>query len=123
MEEKRVDNRITKKYYKIREVADIIGVPQSTLRYWEKEFNSLNPRRSAHNQRYYTPADLEVLQIIYFLLYTKGLKVEAAKEQLRINKKNISKKLNVINKLKEVKEELIHLKSALDLRGNKLGII
>ena len=123
MEEKRVDNRITKKYYKIREAADIIGVPQSTLRYWEKEFNSLNPRRSTHNQRYYTHADLEVLQIIYFLLYTKGLKVEAAKEQLRINKKNISKKLNVINKLKEVKEELIHLKSALDLRGNKLGII
>ena len=59
---------LDKDYYKIKDVAELIGVPQSTLRYWEKEFPECSPRRSATNIRYYTPADIETLRIIHFLL-------------------------------------------------------
>ena len=117
-----MDSRFTKKYYKISEAGEIIGVPLSTLRFWEREFDELNPRRSASNQRYYTPGDLEMLEIIYFLLYVKGMKIETAKEYLKHNKKNIAKKIETINKLKEVREELELMLKSLNLRGQKLGI-
>ena len=115
-----MDTRLTKRYYKIREAEEIIGVPQSTLRYWEKEFPDLKPRRSASNQRFYSPQDLELLEIIHYLLYIKGMKIDAAKEQIRINKKNVSKKVNVIEKLKEVREDLEVLLKALNLREQNL---
>ena len=113
-----MDNRFTKNNYKIKEASEIIGVPQSTLRYWEQEFKELNPRRSAHNQRYYSPQDMELLQIIRFLLHTKGLKVDAAKEYLSHNRHNLSKKLEVIEKLERVKSELQLLLRSLNLRSN-----
>lgn len=50
--------QLGKQYYKIKDVAEMLGVQQSTLRFWEKEFDCLNPRRSASNVRYYTPADI-----------------------------------------------------------------
>lgn len=116
-----MDPRLTKSYYKMREASEIIGVPQSTLRYWEKEFPELQPRRSASNQRYYTPSDLEILQIIHYLLHVKGMKIESAKEQMKHNKKNVSKKLKIIDKLKTVREDLNTLLHALNLREQKLS--
>ena len=115
-----MDTRLTKSYYKMREASEIIGVPQSTLRYWEKEFSELKPRRSASNQRTYSPSDLEILQIIHYLLHIKGLKIEAAKEQLKVNRKNISKKLNILEKLNSVREDLELLLHSLNLREQKL---
>ena len=120
LKEGRIDTRLTKSYYKMREAAEIIGVPQSTLRYWEKEFSDLKPRRSASNQRTYSPADLEMLQIIHYLLHIKGMKIEAAKEQMRVNKNNISKKLKVVEKLKAVREDLEILLHSLNLREQKI---
>lgn len=117
-----MDTRFTKRYYNIGEASDIIGVPQSTLRFWEKEFLELRPRRSAGNRRYYSPSDMELLEIIYYILYTKGMKIEIAREHLRHNRKNVSKKLKIIEKLKEVREELEFILNSLNLRGDKLGI-
>lgn len=95
-----------KKYYKIRDVAEFIGVPLSTIRYWEQEFAELSPRRSSKGIRYYTPADIELLRIIHYLLKTKGLRTDAAKIQMKINRKNISKKLKVLDELAEIRSEL-----------------
>ena len=111
-----MDSRFTKSYYKIKEVAEFIDVPQSTLRFWEQEFAVLKPRRSAAGQRYYTPVDIETLEIIKFLVHTKGLKIEAAKEELKHNKKNISRKDQVVDKLKRVREDLEVLLHSLNLR-------
>lgn len=106
----------SKSFYKIKEVAEIIGVPQTTLRFWEKEFPELSPKRSLHNQRVYSPRDLELLQIIHFLLYTKGLKLDAAKECLHRNRDNISKKMEVISQLTKVRDDLELLLKSLNLR-------
>ena len=107
---------LDKDYYKIKDVAELIGVPQSTLRYWEKEFPECSPRRSATNIRYYTPADIETLRIIHFLLKVRGLKFEAAKEQLRVNRHNVSRRMEVIDRLGQVREELVNLRKALNIR-------
>ena len=115
-----MNNRHTKKHYKIREVAEIIGVAATTLRYWEQEFTELSPARTLHNQRNYTPEDLELLQIIHYLLHTKGLKVESAKEYLKHNRQNISKKLQIISKLQGVRDDLQLLLQSLNLRAQKI---
>ena len=109
---------LSKQYYKIKEVAEILDVPQSTLRFWEKEFPMIKPIRSSHNIRYYRPQDIELLRIIHYLIKDKGLKIEAAREQLRSNKHNVSRRVETIDRLKSVRSELANLLVALG--GRKL---
>ena len=109
---------LSKQYYKIKEVAEILDVPQSTLRFWEKEFPKIKPIRSSHNIRYYRPQDIELLRIIHYLIKDKGLKIEAAREQLRSNKHNVSRRVEIIDRLKSVRSELANLLVALG--GRKL---
>ena len=71
-----------KKYYKIGEVAEMLGVPIYTLRFWEKEFDELEPTRVG-NQRRYTPADVEIVKRIMELLYVQKFRIEAAKEAMK----------------------------------------
>lgn len=105
-----------KQYYRIKDVSEILGVPQSTLRFWEKEFPSCKPTRSATNIRYYKPSDIEQLRIIYFLVKVKGLKIDAAREQLRLNRNNISRRLEVIDRLGDIRKRLDHLLKSLSRR-------
>lgn len=70
-----MDN-IEKKYYKIREVAEIIGLPISTLRFWERKFTIIKPKRNEHGTRFYTVADLERIRLVAFLVKEKGMKLE-----------------------------------------------
>ena len=104
---------LSKQYYKIKEVAEILDVPQSTLRFWEKEFPMIKPIRSSHNIRYYRPQDIELLRIIHYLIKDKGLKIEAAREQLRSNKHNVSRRVEVIDRLKSGRSDLANLLVAL----------
>ncbi len=108
--------QLTKKYYKIKDVAEILNVSEPTLRYWEREFPEVCPMRSTSNQRYYTPEDIEILRIIYYLVKVRGLKIEAAKEQMRLNKSNITKRMDIINKLLDVKDELQMMLGGLEKR-------
>ena len=107
---------LTKKYYKIRDAAEILNVSEATLRYWEREFPEVKPMRSTSNQRYYTPDDIEVLRIIYYLVKVRGLKIEAAKEQMRLNKTNITKRMDIITKLTDFRDELEEILKALTKR-------
>lgn len=107
---------IKKKYYKIKDVAEILDVSQPTLRYWESEFPEIKPLRSNANQRYYTNDDIETLRIIHYLVKGRGLKIEAAKEQMRLNRKNISKRMDVIDKLSDIRDELELMLKALNKR-------
>lgn len=107
---------LTKKYYKIKDAAELIGVSQTTLRYWESEFPEINPYRSPTNIRYYTPDDIETLRVIYYLLKIRGLKMDAAKEQMRLNRSNISKRMEIIDKLQDVRDELEMMLGALEKR-------
>lgn len=118
--EKIMADELDKQYYKIKEVSEMLGVPQSTLRFWEKEFpQMLNPMRSSKNLRYYRPKDIENVKIIRFLIKDKGLKIEAAKAYLRSNSKNVSKTPEVISRLEEVRTELNGLLRALGGRWTK----
>ncbi len=107
---------LSKKYYKIGDVADFLGVPQATIRYWELEFPEISPSRTQTGLRQYTPSDIETLRIIHYLVKIKGLKIEAAKAQMRINRHNISKKLKVFSELHDIRSELEVMLKALSKR-------
>ena len=106
-------NDLNKKFYKISDVAAILGIPATTLRYWEKEFTIIKPRRNAKNIRFYTPNDIETIRKVYYLVKEKGLKLDAAQEQIRRNRANVDKRFEVIERLKGIREELLELDEAL----------
>lgn len=106
----------TKKYYKIKDVAELLNVVPSTLRYWEQEFPECRPRRSNANQRYYTPENIECLRIIHYLLKVKGLRIDAAKEQLKNNRANISRNMEISDLLIKTRTELQEMLAALKKR-------
>lgn len=106
---------LDKKFYKIGDVATILGIPMSTLRYWESQFTIIKPKRNAKNIRFYTPNDIEIIRKVYYLVKEKGLKLDAAQAQIRVNRDGVDKRFEVIDKLKSIKADLLELQHALDL--------
>lgn len=105
---------LNKKYYKIGEVAELLHIPLSTLRYWEHEFNIIRPKRSDGNTRYYTPKDIENVRLVYYLVKEKGMKIEAARAEINRNRNNVSKRIEVIDRLRTIRNQLLLIKDALD---------
>ena len=104
----------SKLYYKIGDVAEMLSIPTSTIRYWEKEFSSLRPRRNDGGTRYYTPNDIELLRLIKFLLYDKGLTIDGAREHLKHNRADIERKHQVVMRLQDIRRRLVAM---LDTTG------
>ena len=101
------NDELSKKYYRISEVAAILGVPASTLRYWENEFTVIRPKRNDTNRRLYTAADIETIRLIYYLVKEKGMKLDAAQAEIVRNRSNVSKRIEVIDRLRGVRERLV----------------
>jgi len=105
-----------KLFYKISDVSELLGVPASTLLYWESEFPEIMPKRSRSNRRYYRPEDLRVLRMIHYLVKVKGLRMDAAKEELRSNRSNVSRRMEIIDLLTDTRQRLEEMLSALNKR-------
>lgn len=104
-----------KLYYSIKEVSAIIGVNESALRYWEKEFPQLRPKVQALNKvRQYTEADLELLKTIYTLVKVRGFKLSAARKLLNENRSGVDRSSEVLETLISVRDQLKELKKQLD---------
>ncbi len=107
---------LNKRYYKISEVATLLNIPASTLRFWEKQFTVIKPKRNDRGTRFYTPNDIEKIRMVYYLVKEKGMKLDAAQEQIRKNHDGISRKVEAINRLKQIKLRLQTLLDALNSR-------
>ena len=105
----------TKLYYSIKEVAQLIGVSESTLRYWETEFPGIRPRTvSSTKVRQYTDKDVEQLKVIYNLLKVRGFKIAAARKYMRENRQSEDKPSMVLETLSSVRNELKTLRDQLN---------
>ena len=107
-------NKDLKLYYSIREVAQQFGVNESTLRYWEKEFDVISPRKTKKGTRFYSKADIEQIQLIYHLLKERGMTIAGARQKLKENKDLAVNQEAVSSKLQEIRGELVSLMSALN---------
>ena len=103
-----------KLYYSIKEVAQQLGVNESTLRYWEKEFPQLKPKTQALNKvRQYTAEDMELLKTIYNLVKVRGFKLAAARKMLNENRRGADRSSEVLETLISVRAQLQELKRQL----------
>jgi DNA-binding transcriptional MerR regulator len=102
----------SKQYYPISEVAGMFGVNVSLLRYWEKEFDIIKPRKNRKGDRLFRPADIKNLKLIHFLLKEKKYTIKGAKDFLKKGK-SISEKFEAVAVLKGIRTMLVELKSAL----------
>ena len=105
---------LDKKFYKIGDVSDILGIPESTLRYWETQFTIIKPKRNKKNIRYYTPHDIEIISRVYYLVKEKGLKLDAAQAQIRHNRDGVDKRFDAIEQLKGIRAQLVAFQESLD---------
>ncbi len=103
-----------KRYYKIGEVAKAFNVNTSLIRFWEKEFEVLKPKKNAKGDRKFTPEDIKNLKLIYYLVKDKGFTLEGAKIHLKEEKQKTLKSFEIITKLEYIKNELLKFKKQLD---------
>tara|TARA_B100001750_G_scaffold89203_1_gene70500 strand:- start:6610 stop:6942 length:333 start_codon:yes stop_codon:yes gene_type:complete len=106
------EKEISKKYYNIGEVAKKINVKTSLIRFWENEFETLNPKKNKKGLRKYTHKDITDLEKIYSLVKIQGYTLEGAKKSLKKNKAKIGNE-TIIEKLSKIKNKLLSLKRNL----------
>ena len=107
-------NKDLKIYYSIGEVARMFDVNESLLRYWEKEFPIIAPKKTGGNVRQYRKEDIENIRLIYHLVKEKGMTLQGAKQRLKMNKEKMVQTAEVVSRLKEIREELVKLRKSLD---------
>lgn len=102
-----------KRYYGIGEVAEAFGVNTSLIRFWEKEFDALKPKKNAKGNRKFTPEDIKNLKLIFYLVKERGFTLEGAKTHLKEEKQKTLNNFEIITKLEDIKSQLIKIKSEL----------
>ncbi len=107
-------NKDLKLYYSVSEVARMLGVTESLLRYWEKEFPQLNPKRGGRGIRQYSKEEIEMLKLIHYLVKEQGMTLAGARKRLKEDKKIVQRNVELLNRLKNIREELVEMKQALD---------
>ena len=108
-------NKDLKLYYSISEVARMFDVNESLLRYWEKEFPTIiSPKKAGGNIRQYRKEDIENIRLVYHLVKEKGMTLQGAKQRLKMNKEKTAQTAEVVDRLKQIREELVKLRKSLD---------
>jgi DNA-binding transcriptional MerR regulator len=102
----------SKQYYTMGEVSVMFRVNQSLLRFWETEFDILQPKKNKKGDRYFRPIDIKNLHLIYHLLRQKKYTIEGAKDFLKKNKK-ADERFEVIQRLQQIKAFLLEMKAQL----------
>ncbi|WP_128543702.1 MerR family transcriptional regulator [Larkinella soli] len=108
---------LTKRYYGIREVADMLGVNISKLRFYEKEFPTLKPKKNRAGDRIYTKEDIAQLQDILKLREGKGFTIDGARQQLKERTSRQNEMKQVIGRLKEIRNFFADFRDSLDKEG------
>ncbi|MBS1535806.1 MAG: MerR family transcriptional regulator [Bacteroidetes bacterium] len=102
-----------KRYFSIGELAKAFNVNASLIRFWDKEFDILKPKKNAKGNRMFTQEDVKNLQLIYHLVKERGFTLEGAKTHLKEGQKKSLDKYEIINKLEGIKEQLLKIKEEL----------
>ncbi len=112
---KNISDEIEKKYYSIGEVAQLLDVAPSLIRFWESQFDNLKPRKSKKGVRQYTKEDIIKLESIYFLVKKRGFTLQGAKEMLIKKGESANDMVQTIKNLVEVRDFFAKLKEKIKL--------
>lgn len=119
---KKVDtSKMTKLYYSISDVADMFDVNMSLIRFWEKEFPMLQPKKNKRGNRYYSPKEIDKLNTIYYLVKEKGYTLDGAKKAMKSKSPEDDQPVEVqiehsnelLERLKSIKSQLLAIRKKL----------
>ena len=108
-----------KLYFSISEVAQLFNVNESTLRFWEKEFDIIHPRKTRNGTRYYKQQDIDNVRVVYHLVKEQGMKLAGARQKLKDNRAGAIRQAELVNRLQQIKEELIGLRDAFEMASRQ----
>ena len=100
--------------YSIQEVAEMLHVNASLLRYWEKEFDFIRPEKSEKGTRQYREEDIESIRLVYYLVKEKKLTLAGAKQRLKDNREDVIHTEKIVQRLKFIRTELLALKGEVE---------
>jgi DNA-binding transcriptional MerR regulator len=103
--------KVEKLYYSIGEVAKMFDVNTSLIRFWEKEFDIIKPKKNKKGNRLFTQKDIDNFHIIYHLVKEKGMTLKGAKKKMKENKEDTEHNFEIIRSLEKIKEMLTDLVS------------
>jgi DNA-binding transcriptional MerR regulator len=106
--------KIEKLYYSIGEVAEMFNVNTSLIRFWEKEFDIIKPRKNKKGNRLFTKEDIENFHIIFYLVKEKGMTLKGAQKKMKENREDTLHNFEVIKSLNSIKSMLLEIKDELD---------
>jgi DNA-binding transcriptional MerR regulator len=108
-----IERQVEKLYYSIGEVAKMFDVNTSLIRFWEKEFDVIKPKKNKKGNRFFTKQDIDNLHLIYHLVKEKGMTLSGAKKKIKDNKEDTTNNFEVIKSLTEIKNLLLEIKENL----------
>jgi len=100
--------------YSIQEVAKMFQVNASLLRYWEKEFDFIQPSKSEKGTRQYSAEDIKAIRLVYHLVKEKRLTLAGAKQKLKNNKEPVVQTEEIVHRLKFIRSELLAMKEEIE---------
>ncbi|MBB5620409.1 MULTISPECIES: MerR family transcriptional regulator [Pedobacter] len=103
------EREINKMYYTMGEVTEMFNVNASQIRFYEKEFDVLQPKKNKKGNRLFTPEDIENLKIIFHLVDDKGFTLKGAKDHLKNNSADVKENQKIIASLEKLKDFLLKL--------------
>jgi DNA-binding transcriptional MerR regulator len=104
---------IKKLYYSIGEVAELFGVNTSTIRFWEKEFDHIKPKKNKKGNRLFNETEIDKLKVIYHLVKERGYTLDGARKKLKDNPTEVEHTAEIVQRLNEIKGFLLDLKESL----------
>ena len=107
------ETKVGKLYYSIGEVAGMLEVPVSTVRFWENEFDILKPMKNKKGNRLFTPADIKNLRIIHHLVKEEGMTLAGVKKKLSGKWDDIEHKFEITESLLKIREMLTDLRDGI----------
>ena len=107
------EKEIEKLYYSIGEVSEMFNVAPSLIRFWESEFEIIQPKKNRKGNRQFTKEDIENVRTIYHLVKQKGFTLQGAKEMLRNDTQAVKDKMEIYDSLKKIRQFLVEVRDKL----------
>ena len=108
------EQKVEKLYYTIGEVAEMFNVNTSLIRFWEKEFDVIKPKKNKKGNRLFTKEDIDNFHIIYHLVKERGMTLKGAKKKLKENKEDVIHNFEVVKALAGIKKMLLEIKEEMN---------
>ena len=102
-----------KLYYSIGEIAEMLNVNKSLIRFWEKNFQIINPKKNSSGNRIFTKKDVQNILLIHHLLKEKKYTIKGAQKKIRENKHGVEKNYEIIRNLKGIRSQLVEIREVL----------